>query len=359
MTIFYPEKKLNAMKALFGGGLLRFKEFLITLVVVFSLYTLVLSFLLVFLTQLNDLSAISLVFSTITSGGFVPSSNLVSQAQPEVLAIVTGGMILSALPFAFHYNLFYKGGMLKKLVLTPEVKAYLVLMATCIPLFYLITYASGQLSADPISAAFHVISASTTTGFQYMNISSLPGVSKTFMIVLMLVGGTAFSTAGGIKVGRFLILYREFISKNDARKVGKKDSEKNNGLTGTKNETNGSLPASTPSIDMTLTSISSSTNPERDYKVVEHEEEENRLSDIIEMLGRRGKQLNRIKEMLRMKIVKEILIVMLLYVSIPVLSAAAISLLAYNTSFDNALFESVSAITTTGLTAGVTSTTLD
>ncbi len=360
MTIFYPEKKLNAMKALFGGGLLRFKEFLITLVVVFSLYTIVLSFLLVFLTQLNDVDAVSLVFSTITSGGFVPVSNIVSQAQPEVLAILTIGMILSALPFAFHYNLFYKGGMLKKAGLTPEVKVYLALMSACIPLFYLISYGSGQQSVDPISASFHVISGSTTTGFQYMNISSLPGASKIFMIVLMLIGGTAFSTAGGIKVGRFLVLYHEFFDKGGSRKAGKNaSSEKNNVLERPENGANGTVPHPAPRFDTTLTSISSSTNLEGDSRRIGQGEEEYRVSDFIDLVERRGKRLYQIKQILRIKIVKEILIVIVLYISIPFISATVISSLADGTSFDNALFESVSAITTTGLTAGVTATTLD
>ncbi len=33
----------------------------------------------------------------------------------------------------------------------------------------------------------------------------------------MLIGGTAFSTAGGIKVGRFIVLYEEFTKKSERR----------------------------------------------------------------------------------------------------------------------------------------------
>jgi trk system potassium uptake protein TrkH len=46
MILFFPERKLSAMKSVLGGGMLRVKELLITLVVIFSVYTVVLTVLL-------------------------------------------------------------------------------------------------------------------------------------------------------------------------------------------------------------------------------------------------------------------------------------------------------------------------
>src|SRR5690606_31172001 len=39
MTLFYPERKLSAMKSVLGGGMLRFKQLLVTVGVIFSAYT--------------------------------------------------------------------------------------------------------------------------------------------------------------------------------------------------------------------------------------------------------------------------------------------------------------------------------
>jgi len=55
----------------------------------------------------------------------------------------------------------------------------------------------------------------------------------------MLIGGAAFSTAGGIKVGRLVILYQEF-----SRKKGEKDTS--------------TITGHSPSV-----SISSTPNPHR------------------------------------------------------------------------------------------------
>ena len=50
-----------------------------------------------------------------------------------------------------------------------------------------------------LSSVFHVVSASTTTGFQFIDLSQISITGKILLIALMLIGGTAFSTAGGIK----------------------------------------------------------------------------------------------------------------------------------------------------------------
>ncbi len=42
MILFFPERKLSAMKSVLGGGLLRARELLITIVGIFTAYTLIL-----------------------------------------------------------------------------------------------------------------------------------------------------------------------------------------------------------------------------------------------------------------------------------------------------------------------------
>jgi trk system potassium uptake protein TrkH len=58
------------------------------------------------------------------------------------------------------------------------------------------------------------------------------------------------------------------------------------------------------------------------------------------------------------KVAREILVVIVLYVSIALITGSILSARA-GSSFEDALFESASAISTTGLTAGVTSVNLD
>ena len=52
------------------------------------------------------------------------------------------------------------------------------------------------------SAMFHVISASSGTGFSTINFGIIPEKAKLLFIFLMFLGGMGFSTAGGIKIYR-------------------------------------------------------------------------------------------------------------------------------------------------------------
>ena len=58
------------------------------------------------------------------------------------------------------------------------------------------------------ASVFHVVSASTTTGFQFLNLSELSIESKILLMLLMFVGGCAFSTAGGIKIARLIFIFQ-------------------------------------------------------------------------------------------------------------------------------------------------------
>ncbi|MFL6525589.1 MAG: potassium transporter TrkG [Nitrososphaera sp.] len=211
-----------------------------------------------------------------------------------------------------------------------EVTVFLILIVTSIVIFYWL--ARGQV--DIYSSIFHIVSSSTTSGFQYLNIHSTPYAAKIFLILLMLVGGTAFSTAGGIKVGRFIILYEEFI---------KKSKEKDR------------TPISGTS---TSTSISSTANPYRSTEFLTKFPDEQRKRNLEQVLEEQAHILKRVSIIMSKKGVREILLVILLYVSISLITGLVLSSLT-NSRLEDAIFEGVSAISTTGLTAGITSVNLD
>ncbi len=330
MILFFPERKLSAMKSVLGGGLLRVRELLITIVGIFTAYTLILTFMLIFFSQTDVLYAVSLIFGTITGGGFSPASDIITPAHPERLAILAVGMIISALPFAFHYHIFSRKGLLTRRTISLEVAVFLILIVSGIMIFYWLAW--GQV--DIYSSIFHVISSSTTSGFQYLNIQSTPYAAKIFLILIMLVGGTAFSTAGGIKVGRLIVLYEEFT---------KKSREKDRtAVTGTS----------------TSTSISSTANPYRSTEFLTTFPDEHRKRNLEEVLEQQAQILKRVSLIMSKKVVREIMLVIVLYVSIALITGSVLSILT-NSSFEDALFEAVSAISTTGLTAGITSVNLD
>lgn len=335
MILFFPERKLSAMKSVLGGGLLRVRELLITIVGIFTAYTLILILMFIFLGQTGTLDAISLAFATITGGGFLPLSNIITPEHPERLAILTVGMILSALPFAFHYHIFSRKGLLTRKTISIEVTVFLIMITAAIPIFYLLS----QGKTDIYSSIFHIISGSTTTGFQYLNIQSLPYTAKILLTLMMLVGGTAFSTAGGIKVGRFILLYQELTKSSKA---------KNRGTTTT----------TTGPETYTSSSISSTTNPYRSTEFMTRLQDEHRKSNLEGIVEQQARALKRISSILSKKVIREILTVIALYVIVALITGSVLSFLT-NSRLEDAMFEAVSAISTTGLTAGITSVNLD
>lgn len=328
MILFFPERKLSAMKSVLGGGLLRVRELLITIVGIFTAYTLILIFMVIIFSQTDALNAISLIFSTITGGGFVPASDIISPEHPERLAILAVGMILSALPFAFHYHIFRRKGLLTKKTISLEVAVFLILIVVAILIFYWLAWSQ----VDIYSSIFHIISGSTTSGFQYLDIQSIPFAAKIFLILIMLIGGTAFSTAGGIKVGRFVVLYQEFT---------KKSREKDR-----------------TAISETSRSISSTANPFRSTEFLTRLRDEHRRSNLEELLEQQERILKRVSLIMSKKVVREILTVIALYVSIALITGSVLSFLT-NSRFEDAMFEAASALSMTGLTAGITSVNLD
>ncbi len=208
--LFYPEKKLKTMKGAIGGNvsIFEYKHLMTTVVVIFSAYVTILFAILFALEKdISPIVDISLISSAITSGGFTPDSRIVTGGNVLHLFVLGAGMIASALPFAFHYSLFNKKMRLKSIGL--EVIAYGSLLVGSVIVF---TQISGI--NDWLTAAFHVVSASTTTGFQFIDLSLIAPEAKIFFIVLMLIGGTAFSTAGGIKIGRLLFVFQRITKRS-------------------------------------------------------------------------------------------------------------------------------------------------
>ena len=304
MMLFYPERKLIHMRGMIGGGTLRSKQLIITISVIFSIYTALLSTLLYFLGDINNIQDVALILSTVTGGGFVPTSTYVVVENAQELLILMAGMIISALPFAFHYAIFSKEVHTTKL--RPEVFVYIGIILISIPIFIILLSSHITSSLEWLISAFHIVSASTNSGFQFINISSISFQAKILLIILMLVGGTAFSTAGGIKVGRLLQIVHTLTNRKT-------------------------------SMDTANRSISSVSS---------------RYNKLYISYAERAEELRANKAF------RESLLVISLFVLLSFITGAVLSYFAER-NFIDSLFESVSALTTTGITTGITTLNLD
>jgi trk system potassium uptake protein len=89
----------------------------------------------------------------------------------------------------------------------------LAVVLLSIVLFLSLHFGSGMKLEDAAGhALFLAISSQSTTGFATFDINTIDNSAKLSLIISMFIGGGVGSTAGGIKLVRFLILLRLILS---------------------------------------------------------------------------------------------------------------------------------------------------
>ena len=94
----------------------------------------------------------------------------------------------------------------------PEFKAYsfILIMLSLVVLFTLFQHRGFADPGDTIiNGVFQAVSIATTTGFTTESFSLWPTLLPVLLIFASFVGGSAGSTAGGIKVIRWLLIYKQ------------------------------------------------------------------------------------------------------------------------------------------------------
>ena len=213
ITAFYPESKLQSMRGFISGRTLHMKELFSTITVIFAIYIIIIAMLLYFFGEKEDIiDNFSLAMSTISTGGFLPSSTILDGMVWQEHVILMGAMILGALPFTFHYAFVRKKFLSPKL--GKEVLTYFAILGGATLLFV------GISGLEPLESVFYSVSASTTAGLQQQSLAGFNGGAHSILIILMIIGGCGFSTAGGLKI------FRLFHLKNAISMIKKRKEEK-------------------------------------------------------------------------------------------------------------------------------------
>ena len=213
ITAFYPESKLQSMRGFISGRTLHMKELFSTITIIFTIYIIIIAMLLYFFGEKEDIiDNFSLAMSTISTGGFLPSSTILDAMVWQEHIILMGAMILGALPFTFHYAFVRKKFLSPKL--GKEVLTYFAILGGATLLFV------GISGLEPLESVFYSVSASTTAGLQQQSLAGFNGGAHSILIILMIIGGCGFSTAGGLKI------FRLFHLKNAISMIKNRKKEK-------------------------------------------------------------------------------------------------------------------------------------
>jgi len=162
------------------------------------------------LAGMNMFDAINHAMSTISTGGFSTKNNSLGfYSSSAIVWITTLFMLLSGINFLAHLKFFSGGdgsGYKREEVLWYlSIFGVLSLILTSV---VLLAKGENNISYVLSHASFTIASVLTTTGFATLNYESWGPVAIAVIFIAMLVGGNAGSTAGGVKVIRYIVLFK-------------------------------------------------------------------------------------------------------------------------------------------------------
>ena len=148
-------------------------------------------------------------FTTMATGGFSTRNSSLADYSPLIQWILIVFMFLAGVNFSLHY-LAFRNRSPKGYFSNGEFRLYtlIVIFASILVLIGIGQYLESEERIR--HSVFQVVSIITTTGFASADFNLWNPISQVILLALMLVGGCAGSTAGNIKVGRYLILIKSF-----------------------------------------------------------------------------------------------------------------------------------------------------
>ena len=151
--------------------------------------------------------AVVSTFACVCTGGFcvLNASFAAYNSVCQVIAIVF--MILGSLNFALFF--LTVSGRIRQALKSDELRFFLGAVGVASVLVFLnilpLYETAGMALKD---AVFQVTSIVSTSGFSTTDYNLWPPFSRTILVLLMFIGGCSGSTAGSIKCGRLLLMFR-------------------------------------------------------------------------------------------------------------------------------------------------------
>lgn len=151
-------------------------------------------------------------FSTVAIGGFSTHDASIghfNSTAVETVAIIF--MFLSGINFALHFTAFHRLNV-APYRFDPEFRAYatLLFLVTAIVTSYLYFHEVYPTWEEAFRyGVFQTVSIATTTGFANADFAAWPVFLPILLIMMSFIGGSAGSTAGGMKMIRFVLLFKQ------------------------------------------------------------------------------------------------------------------------------------------------------
>lgn len=160
--------------------------------------------------DMNLFESIVHSFGTAGTGGFGVKADSIAGYSAYSQNVIATFMLLFGINFNLYFLLLIRRP--KPVFRSTELWVYLGIVAASVAIVTVNIYPEQQSLSDSLRLAyFQVSSILTTSGFSTTDFNLWPSLSKGILLLLMFFGGCAGSTAGGLKISRVVILFKQIL----------------------------------------------------------------------------------------------------------------------------------------------------
>ena len=165
-----------------------------------------------FLAGMPLFDSFVIAMGTAGTGGFTVFNDGIAHYNSSLITyLVSVGVLVFGVNFNLYYYLMIRK--FKAFFKDEELRTYItIVLVSSVLIAYNVLHLYDNVAKSFEISFFQVSNIITTTGFGYGTTEQWPLFSQFILLMLMVIGGSAGSTAGGLKVIRCLTLWR--IAKN-------------------------------------------------------------------------------------------------------------------------------------------------
>ncbi|PLX13339.1 MAG: potassium transporter, partial [Marinilabiliales bacterium] len=158
--------------------------------------------------SMNLFDSICHSFGTIATGGFSTKNDSIAEYSPYIQYVIMIFMILAGTNFAVYY--FSILGKFRKIKVNEELRYYFSILIIAGLVISGILFIQTPLTIEHSlrQGFFQSTSIITCTGFATTDYLAWPPLATGIIFILMFIGGSTGSTAGGIKIARHIIVFK-------------------------------------------------------------------------------------------------------------------------------------------------------
>lgn len=165
-----------------------------------------------FLAGMPLFDSFVIAMGTAGTGGFTVFNDGIAHYNSSLITyLVSVGVLVFGVNFNLYYYLMIRK--FKAFFKDEELRTYItIVLVSSVLIAYNVLHLYANVAKSFEISFFQVSNIITTTGFGYGTTEQWPLFSQFILLMMMVIGGSAGSTAGGLKVIRCLTLWR--IAKN-------------------------------------------------------------------------------------------------------------------------------------------------